>query len=129
MDNQSDQHRSPNRFEIIFSFGCDLEDSKSRRFLRKEKVDQKSNTNEKIEVLEQTNRMGLQKLRMGLRLWSLSVLEFRFGTLRPPRGGGGSMGYRLFCRPQPSFLFVIVFVCLGLWDCGVVSFWLCGFVD
>ena len=33
--------------------------------------------------------LARQSVRIGLRLWSLSVLEFRFGTLRPPRGGGG----------------------------------------
>ena len=39
------------------------------------------------------------------------------------------MGYRLFRRPQISFLFVIVFVCLGFWDCGVVGLCVCGFVS
>ena len=108
MDTQNDQHRSPKRSEIRFvSFWCDLEDPKFRRFLRKEKVDQTSDTNQKFEVLEQ-NHKGRQKVWIGLRLWSLSVPEFRFGTLRPPRGGGGSMGRRLFRRPQISFLFVIV---------------------
>ena len=38
------------------------------------------------------------------------------------------MGYRLFRRPQILFLCVIVFVCLGLCDCGVVSLWVCGLV-
>jgi hypothetical protein len=38
------------------------------------------------------------------------------------------MGYRLFRRPQISFLCVIVFVCLGLLDCGIVGLWVCGLV-
>ena len=33
----------------------------------------------------------------------------------------GYMGYRLFHRPQVSFLFVIVFVCLGFCDYGIVG--------
>ena len=88
-------------------------------------MDRKSNRNLKIGVPEQNKSYfgtgTAECADRGLRLWSLSVLEFRFGTLRPPRGGGGSMGYRLFRRPQTSFLVVIVFVCLGLYDCGVVS--------
>ena len=47
------------------------------------------------------------------------------------RGRQISMGYRLFRRPQVLFLCVIVFVCLGLCDCGVcgvVSLWVCGLV-
>ena len=90
MDAQSDQNRSPNRSDIKFlSFGRDLEDPKFRRFLKKEKVDQHSDTNQKFEALGQKKRKGRQSVRIGLRLWSLSGLEFRFGTLRPPRGGGG----------------------------------------
>jgi hypothetical protein len=49
----------------------------------------------------------------------------------PEAGGGGSMGYRLFRRPLVSLLCVIVFVCLGLrdcGDCGIVSLWLVEFV-
>ena len=60
--------------------------------------------------------------------WSLQIdknsSEFAkaSGTPCPLRaGGGGSMGYRLFRRPQISFLCVIVFVCLGLCDCGIVG--------
>ena len=39
-----------------------------------------------------------------------------------------SMGYRLFRRPQVSFVFATVFVCWGLCDCGVASLWFCGLV-
>ena len=39
-----------------------------------------------------------------------------------------SEGNRLFRRPQISFTFVIMFVCLGLCDCGMVALWVCGFV-
>ena len=60
--------------------------------------------------------------------WSLQIdknsSEFAkaFGTPCPLRaGGGGFMGYRLFRRPRNSFLFVIVFVCLGICDCGIVG--------
>ena len=38
------------------------------------------------------------------------------------------MGYRLFRRPQISFLFVCAFVWLGLRDCGIVELWGCEFV-
>ena len=45
----------------------------------------------------------------------------------PLRGcAAGSMGYRLFRRPQISFVCVIVFVSLGLCDCGIVGMWVCG---
>ena len=40
----------------------------------------------------------------------------------------GSMGYRLFRRPQVLFLCVSVFVCLGLCDCEFVGLWGCEFV-
>ena len=38
------------------------------------------------------------------------------------------LGYRRFRRPLVLFLFVILFVSLGLWGCGVVGLWVCGFV-
>ena len=40
----------------------------------------------------------------------------------PEAGGGGSKGYRLFRRPQISFVCVIVFVSLRLCDCEIVGF-------
>ena len=42
-------------------------------------------------------------------------------SARRSEGGGGSMGFRLFRRPQNLFLRIIVFVCLGLYDCGIVG--------
>ena len=41
----------------------------------------------------------------------------------------GSMGNRLFRRSQVLFLCVVVFVCLGLCDCGFVGLWVRGCVD
>ena len=50
------------------------------------------------------------------------------GSARRSEGGGASMGYRLFRRPQISCLCVIVFVCLGYEIIGFsdVSLWVCG---
>ena len=42
---------------------------------------------------------------------------------RRSEGGGGSVGYRLFRRPQSLFLYVIVLVSMGLCDCGIVGLW------
>ena len=67
----------------------------------------------------------------GLRLWSLQGRRCTFSTLRIPERGGGSVGYRLFRRPQVSFLFAIVFVCLWvsvLSVFGLVGLWVCVFV-
>ena len=65
-----------------------------------------------------------------MRLWSLKISEIcedlRSGSNTPfqpcpEAGGGGSMGYRLFRRPQISFVCVTVFVSLGLCECGIVG--------
>ena len=56
MDTQNDPNRSSNRSDIrLFSLWCDLENPKFRLFLRKEKVDQTSDTNQKLEALEPEN--------------------------------------------------------------------------
>ena len=39
------------------------------------------------------------------------------------------MGYGLFRRPQISFFFAVVFVCLGFCGCGIMSLCGCEFVS
>ena len=102
---------------------------KFRQVLENEKVDHKSDTNQKFEALEQKRRKGRQKRRIGLMLWSLSVLEFRSGLLRPPSGGGG---YRWATASFANLRFLVCVV--WVWDCGFavscfVSLGACRFIQ
>ena len=122
MDTQNDQNRNQQRFEIRFlRFTSKLRGMQKLDRFGKQFWTKNLRQIRKLAVRktkEDTFGLGRQKRRIGPRLCTLSVLEFWFGTLRPPRVCGGSMGYRLFRRPPKIYLCVWVF---GLWVCGFVS--------
>ena len=107
------------------SFGCDLEDPKLRRFLRKEAVDQTFDTNKKMKLWNKKKKQGAAEGADRAEAWESVTSRVSIWHASSPERGAAD----LWATASSADLRILVCVSGDL-DCELLvlclSFWIVG---